>query len=224
MNNILLWIILLLVNFTGITLSYKLFKKTGLYIWIAMAAIIANIQVMKTIEVAGFVTTLGNIIYGTSYLATDILNEKYGRKAAQKGVYIGIFILLVTTVIMQVCLLFTPHASDIAQDSFKTIFGLLPRIAFASVVAYSISQIHDVWLFDKLRKRKNSPLWLRNNLSTLISQFIDNVLFTIIAFLGIFPMEIIIEIFVTTYIMKFVVAALDTPFIYLARKLHVEEK
>jgi len=67
-------------------------------------------------------------------------------------------------------------------------------------------------------------LWLRNNLSTLISQFIDNVLFTTIAFLGIFPMEIIIEIFITTYIMKFVVAALDTPFIYLARKLHVEEK
>lgn len=91
MNNNLLWLVLLLVNYLGITLSYKFFKKTGLFIWIAMAAIIANIQVIKTIEVFSYITTLGNIIYGTSYLATDILNEKYGRRRRRK-VSISVFL------------------------------------------------------------------------------------------------------------------------------------
>ena len=200
-----------------------IFKKTGLYIWIAMAAIVANIQVMKTVEVLGFVTTLGNIIYGTSFLATDILNEKYGRKEAQKGVYMGIFILIATTIIMQICLLFVPHSTDMAQSAFQTIFGFLPRVALASVIAYVISQLHDVWLFDKLKKLMPQHLWLRNNVSTLLSQLIDNVIFTFLAFSGVLPFDIVLEIFITTYLMKFVVAALDTPFIYLARSFHTKE-
>ncbi|QOR35153.1 queuosine precursor transporter [Clostridium sp. 'deep sea'] len=223
MNNNILWLILLIVNFIGITLSYKFLKNTGLYVWIAMAAVIANIQVMKTIEVMGFVTTLGNIIYGTSYLATDILNEKYGKKAAQKGVYIGIFTLITVTAIMQICLQFTAHATDTADGAFQTIFGFLPRIALASVIAYVISQTHDVWVFDKLKKRMPNKLWLRNNVSTIISQFLDTVIFTFIAFWGVMPTHIVLEIFFVTYIMKFVVAALDTPFIYFAKKIHTDE-
>lgn len=227
MGNNGLWFILLIVNFIGITLSYKFFKKTGLFIWVAMAAIIANIQVIQTIEVFGKITTLGNIIYGTSYLATDILNEKYGKKEAQKGVYIGIFILVTVTVIMQICLRFTPLAGDdfaaSTSESLNLIFGLLPRIAFASIVAYALSQLHDVWAFDKWKQKLPEHLWLRNNLSTLTSQLIDNVVFTFLAFWGTLEFPVILEIFVTTYMMKFVVAALDTPFIYLAKKMHPNE-
>lgn len=227
MNNNLLWLVLLLVNYIGITLSYKFFKKTGLFIWIAMAAIIANIQVIKTIEVFSYVTTLGNIIYGTSYLATDILNEKYGKKEAQKGVYIGIFILITVTVIMQICLLFKPLGGDAMalenSQALDVIFGFLPRITFASVLAYSISQLHDVWAYDKWRKKMPKHLWIRNNLSTLTSQLIDNVIFTFVAFYGVFDLKIIVEIFITTYIMKFIVAALDTPFIYLAKSMETNE-
>ena len=228
MSNNLLWIILLLVNYIGITLSYKFFKKTGLFIWIAMAAIVANIQVIKTIEVFSYVTTLGNIIYGTSYLATDILNEKYGKKEAQKGVYIGIFILITVTLIMQICLMFSPLGDDPVamanSNALDVIFSFLPRITFASVLAYSISQLHDVWAYNIWREKMPKHLWVRNNLSTLTSQLIDNIIFTFVAFYGIFEINIIIEIFITTYIMKFIVAALDTPFIYLAKKMHSEEE
>ncbi len=220
MNNNLLWFILLLINFSGILISYALFKKTGLYIWIAVAAVIANIQVMKTVEVYGFITTLGNIIYGTSYLATDILNEKYGKKEAQKGVYIGIFILIIVTIIMQVCLLFTPHIDDIAHGAFKTIFGLLPRIAFASITAYTISQLFDVWIFDQLKQKLPKHLWARNNGSTLISQMIDNTIFTFLAFWGVYPFSVVVQIFISTYLLKLIVGILDTPFIYLAKRLH----
>jgi hypothetical protein len=83
-----------------------------------------------------------------------------------------------------------------------------------------ISQSHDVWFFSKLKKRhKNNYLWLRNNLSTVTSQLIDNVIFSLIAFVGVFSWDIIGQIFLTSFILKVIVAACDTPFVYLARKI-----
>jgi uncharacterized integral membrane protein (TIGR00697 family) len=101
-----------------------------------------------------------------------------------------------------------------------TIFSLMPRIALASLAAYGVSQLHDIWAYDFWRRKYPSAraIWLRNNLSTMVSQLIDSVVFTLIAFYGVFPSEILIEIVGTTYVLKWIVAAADTPFIYLARK------
>lgn len=117
---------------------------------------------------------------------------------------------------MQITLLFTPHASDFAHDSLFTIFSVLPRIAFASIVAYVISQKHDVWAYAKWKKKYNK-IFISNNLSTLVSQSIDSLIFTIIAFLGVLPLNVMIQIFISTYILKTVIAILDTPFVYLAK-------
>lgn len=213
-----LWILLLFVNFGMVILAYRLFGKTGLYIWTALAVILANIQVMKTIEIFGLVTAMGNIIYSSLFLVTDILNEKYEKKDAQRSVWIGFFILLATTIIMQITLYFTPDASDTLSPHIVAIFGFLPRIALASLTAYLLSQLHDVWLFAKLKKAWNGKrLWVRNNISTIFSQLIDNTVFTLIAFYGIFSWQIMFEIFITSMILKIIVAALDTPFIYLAK-------
>ncbi len=54
--------------------------KTGLYVWVAISTIIANVQVLKTVSIFGMVATLGNIVYATSFLATDILSENHGRR------------------------------------------------------------------------------------------------------------------------------------------------
>ena len=71
MINELLWVLLLIVTFLFQIAAYRLFGKKGLYAWIAMAVIIANIQVMKTIGIFGLVTAMGNIIYSTTFLACD---------------------------------------------------------------------------------------------------------------------------------------------------------
>ncbi len=220
MINELLWFGLLIGSFFMVILAYKLFGRLGLYIWIAMAVILANIQVMKTISFFGLVTAMGNIIYSSIFLVTDILNEKYNKKEARKGVWIGFFVLIVTTIIMQVTLNFIPHESDLLSPHIQAIFSFLPRIALASLAAYFISQMHDVWIFAKLKKKmKGKKLWLRNNLSTILSQLIDNIIFTLIAFVGIFSWNIMLQIFITSYIMKVIVAACDTPFIYWAKKI-----
>ncbi len=222
MSNELLWVLLLLINFFGIIAAYRLFGKIGLFVWIALASFLANIQVMKTIQLFGYVTTLGNIIYGTSFLATDILNENYSPKDARHGVYIGIFSMVTITVIMQICLYFKPDASDFSQQALTTIFSLLPRITLASLTAYFVSQLHDVWAYALLKRKSPKKLWLRNNLSTMVSQLIDNVIFHAIAFIGVFSFDVILQIFVLSYISKWLVALLDTPFIYIAK--HMKEK
>jgi uncharacterized integral membrane protein (TIGR00697 family) len=220
MTNNTIWVVLLIVNYGLIALAFRFFRSHGLYAWITLASILANIQVIKTIELFGFVTTLGNIMYGTSFLATDILSECYGEKEAKKGVWIGIFSILATTIIMQICLWFAPHASDTSSSALGAIFSLLPRIAFASITAYLVSQNFDVWFYGFLRQKYPQKLWLRNNLSTMTSQLIDNTLFTLMAFWGVFPIDVIWQIFATTYLMKWFVALLDTPVIYWARALH----
>ncbi len=229
MINELLWVLLMVVNFIGITLAYRFFGKNGLYAWMAVAIIIANIQVMKTIGIFGLVTALGNIVYATTFLVTDILSENYGKKEARKAVWIGFFILIAVTIIMQISLLFVPHESDTLSPALESIFGLLPRIAIASLTAYVISQLHDVWAFNLLKKAfRGKYLWFRNNLSTMISQLIDNIIFTWIAFVGLFGLfgwervfdwSIILQIFIVSYVMKWFVAVCDTPFIYLSKRI-----
>jgi len=200
-------------------LAYRLWGKLGLFIWIPISVIAANIQVVKTVEIFGFIATLGNIVYATSFLVTDILNENYGRKEASKAVGIGFFALISMTVLMQFALRFLPHESDFAQGSLQTIFGILPRIALGSLTAYALSQLHDVWSYNRLKVRRPGRkfIWLRNNVSTMISQLIDSIVFTLIAFAGVFEFAVLIEILLTTYLFKWIVAAADTPFIYLAR-------
>ena len=227
MLNELLWILLLLVTFVIQILAYRFFGKNGLYAWIAVAIILANIQVMKTVGFFGLVTALGNIIYGTTFLTTDILCENYSKKEARKAVWIGFFMLIAVTITMQICLEFVPHESDTLSPSLQQIFGLLPRITIASLTAYLISQFHDVWAFTFWKKLfKGKHLWFRNNLSTMTSQLVDNIIFTWIAFVGffglfgweqVFSWSIIFQIFVVSYTMKWIVAIFDTPFVYLSR-------
>ena len=217
--NELLWVAMLVLNFAGIIVCYRLFGKIGLFIWVPISVILANIQVVKTIELFGLTATLGNIVYATSFLATDILSENYGIKEAKRAVYIGFFTLIVMAGLMNLALVFKPAPEDFAQESLLTIFNLVPRIAGASLLAYWISQLHDVWAYQFWKRRFPSSrfIWLRNNASTIVSQLIDSVIFSLAAFAGKFPTGVLIEIVVSTYLLKVIVAVADTPFIYFAR-------
>lgn len=226
MTNEILWLFLLLANFFAILIAYRFFGKTGLYIWIPVATILANIQVLKMIDLFTIGVTLGNITYASSFLVTDILSENYDKKSARKAVYIGFFSLSATVLIMNIALMFKPNEFDFIQESLKNIFSLLPRIAFASLVAYGISQLHDVWAYNfwKTQLPHMKFLWLRNNASTMVSQLFDSLIFTSIAFWGLLPTNEFLEILITTYILKLIVAAIDTPFLYLARIMFTHGK
>ncbi|MBI9015521.1 MAG: queuosine precursor transporter [Clostridiales bacterium] len=221
MSNELLWVIFIVVQFGLLVGTYKLFGLTGLYVWIGFAIVAANIQVVKMVDLFGISGTLGNIMYGSIFLATDLINEKYGRKQAQKAVYIGFVMLVSFTVITQIALKFTPNEYDFAQSALETVFTLLPRITIGSLTAYIISQTLDVYLFDKIKSKFGSKgqLWIRNNGSTLISQAIDTAIFTFIAFTGVLPFTVVLEIFWFSYVIKIITSLVDTPFVYWMRSI-----
>ncbi|WP_022662209.1 queuosine precursor transporter [Paucidesulfovibrio longus] len=218
--NELLWIGFALMDLTLVLIIYRFFGRIGLFGLVVFNLILCNIQVLKTVELFGFTATLGNVLYASVFLSTDILSEKYGRKAAQKAVLLGFVTLVMTAVYMQIALRFVPAPGDFAQPSLETLFGFLPRVALGSLCAYLVSQFHDVWAFHFIKERTSGRhLWLRNNASTLVSQFLDSAIFCLIAFWGQFETSVFLEILGTTYVFKLFVAIADTPFIYLARRI-----
>jgi len=215
-----LWILFALVDLCMVLAVYRFFGRVGLFGLMVFNLLLCNIQVLKTVELFGLTTTLGNVLYASVFLATDLLSEFYGKKEAQKGVLLGFVTLLMMVGYMQIALLFQPAADDFAQPHLQALFGFMPRIALASMFAYLVSQMHDVWAFHAIKQRTGGKmLWLRNNASTMVSQFLDSAIFCTIAFWGVFPLNIFMEIMLSTYIIKVAVAALDTPFIYLAKRL-----
>ena len=218
--NELLWLGFALLDLTLVLVVFKLFGRSGLFAMIVFNLLLCNIQVMKTVELFGLTTTLGNVLYASVFFATDLLSEFFGKDAAKKGVLLGFLALVTATLYMQIALLFVPSAEDFAQPHLAVIFGFMPRVALASMAAYLVSQWHDVWAFHFWKQKTHGRfLWLRNNLSTLASQLLDSVIFCVIAFVGVFESGVWVQILVTTYVFKVIVAVLDTPFIYLARKV-----
>lgn len=216
--NELLCVITLVISFTFVILSYKFLGKTGLFLWIAIATIVSNIQTVKLVNIFGIESSLGTILYGSTFLATDILNLKYGKKEAKKTILIGFLTMIVMTVFMSLCLKYTPSSNDFAQQSLITIFTVNIRITIASLIAFAFSQFIDTILFQKLQKKYNK-LWLSNNASTMICQIIDTIIFCMITYYGLVDIHVIFQIMISMYAFKFIIALCDTPYIYIASKI-----
>ena len=217
MPNEIIWIILVLFSFVALWGMKVFFKVHGLFVWMGFSVITANILVLLQVVLFGFTATLGNIQYGASFAVTDTLCELQGKRQAQKAVWVGFYIQLCFTVVISIALWFMPAAGDFAHPHLQQLFQILPRITIASLVAYIISQTYDVWAFKTIHKYfpARRMLWLRNNASTLSSQLLDTLIFCPIAFYKVLPLSIVVEIMVTTYLFKVIVAILDTPFVYL---------
>ena len=218
MFNDVLWILYVLLDLGMAVVMFRLFGKKGLFATIVVAAVLSNIQVVKLVDIFGFTNAIGNVTYASIFFATDMLSEIYGKKEARKGVWLGFASIIIMAVYMQLLLLFKPSQFDIMQPHLKAIFSLTPRIALGSVIAYLISQNIDVTLFHFWKKlTKGRFLWLRNNGSTMISQFVDSVVFITIAFWGVFPIHVFVSILLSCYFLKWLIAAIDTGFIYWGR-------
>lgn len=219
MNEILLLIEMIIV-FSLVLASKKLFGKNGLFIWIAIASVLANIQVTKSVTVFGISATLGNVLFSSNFLATDILTECYGVREGKRGVYISLFSILVYIVISQITLIFTPNEIDTVSGAMNTLFSLAPRVCISSVVMCFIANLADVHLYEFLKNKLNGKhMWLRNNIATIVCNCLENFLFVFFAFVNIYSFKDIILIAVSTSIIEIIVALCDTPFLYLAKKV-----
>lgn len=222
MTNELWALVAFILTFLGLVLMYRFFGKEGLFVWVAIGTVIANIQVTKSVELFGITATLGNVLFASIYLATDILNDRYGRGVAKKAVWLGFASAIIMTVLMTTSLQFIPTKTDIAQESMQTLFGVVPRIVLGSIIAYIIGQYVDVYLFNLIKKYFSSErtFIVRAYGSTVFSSIVDTALFSIIAFTGLMPNDVVFEIFITTYIFKLASTILNIPFGYWAKSFH----
>ena len=211
-----------LVTFILMVIMFRCFGKQGLIAWVAIGTIIANIQVIKTVHIFGISATLGNVMFASIYLATDILNDIYGRKVAKRAVWLGFSSTLVMIIVMQMSLHFIPAPEDMAQKSLSTIFELVPRIAVGSIIAYIIGQHVDVFIFSTIKKvfSSDKTFIIRAYGSTMLSSIIDTALFVTIAFAGTLPNMVVFEIFITTYLLKLISTIFNVPFGYIAQSMY----
>ena len=189
MSNEILLILSIFIIYGSVIVMYKLFGKQGLFCFTSIATIAANIEVLIMVKAFGMVMTLGNVLFASTFLITDIVSEVYGKKDAKRAVHIGITTSIVFIIFSQWWLLYTPDSTDFAMPAMQTIFSNTPRLMITS------------------------------NGSTLISQFLNNILYTFGAFWGIHDFKTLISIAISSYVIFIVTSLADTPFVYLARRI-----
>jgi uncharacterized integral membrane protein (TIGR00697 family) len=220
MNTVLIFVEIVAV-FAALSLCYRLFGKVGAIAWVAMATILANVITAKNANIFGLSTAIGTVMFASTFLATDILAEYHSLKDAKTAVYVGLFADVILIISTQIALLYQPSEFDYADGAMQTLFALNLRISLASMVMYFISNIADVYLFSKIKEKSNGKkLWLRNNVSTILCNCLENFGFIFLAFVGIYDGETILTIAVSTSIIEAIVAVCDTPFLYLAGAIH----
>lgn len=227
MTNELLIIISFLIIYGSVTGFYRFFGKNGLLAFNVCATILANIEVLILVRAFGIEMTLGNILFASTFLVTDILSENHSRKDANRAVLISTLCSILFIAVSQMWLLYTPSENDWASGPIRTIFSSTPRIVCSSLLVYLISQLTDVWLYHKwwdwCRKKfgdEKKGLWIRNNGSTMISQLLNTLLYTFFAFYGTYEIHTLLSIFLSSYLIFFVTSLLDTPFVYWCRNIH----
>ncbi len=172
------------------------------------------------VEVFGaslFEVSVGILPYPVTFLITDLISEIYGRKMANQIVTAGIFASLFSMGIILIAEVAPAiDTSPIDDRTFTKVFALSPIAVLASMIAYLFAQYIDIGIYHFWKKlTQGKYLWLRNNCSTFLSQFIDT--FTVVGLLcifGVLPWDMFVGLVISGFLFKIFIALLDTPFLY----------
>jgi hypothetical protein len=193
-----------------------LLAMLGLYIAMLLTAVTAGSKVFALGPLSASATVFP---YALSFWVTDIVSEIYGRRTASRFVLIGLGALVLANLLFRVAVAVPPAPGYPHQEAFATVFSFSPRLFAAGVGAYLVSQLLDVHIFHALRERtQGRHVWLRNNVSTLCAQLVDTVLFITLGFFG--AVDGLLSLIVGQYLIKAVIALLDTPLLYAVLALH----
>lgn len=215
--NTLVFFVETLIVFGLLVFTNKVFKKEGVIAWVGIATVLANVITAKNADVMGFNTAIGTVMFASTFLATDILSECYGKEYARKAVLLGLFSSFLLIVATQIALLYKPSEFDMADAPMRELFGFNLRISLASMVMYFVANMADITIFEKLKaKTDGRKMWLRNNVATIFCNCLENFGFIFLAFVGIYDLPTIFNIALSTSVIELIAALVDTPFLYLA--------
>ena len=232
LNQEILWVATIFIDLGCALIMFYMFGRQGLYATIVISLLLANLQGPKLTEIFGLQTSMAVILYSSIYFATDLLSERYGKEEATRAVMIGFLVSIVILLMTSLSLLYVPttssEAASLAENvhaATVTLFDYSPRFVMGSLLAYLVSQRMDVLIFHYLkRKTSGKHLWLRNNLSTMISQGLDTLVYGLIVWWGVVDFFTAMTLAGSKYVFKVLIALIDTPFIYIARNWDVSDK
>ena len=159
----------------------------------------------------GFAASATVFSYAMSFAFTDTISELFGPSRARQAVIIGFVGLILSVAFFQISIHAPPAEGWGNQSAYQLTLGHSFRLLLGGWTSYAISQNLDVWIFHKVREKTQARhLWLRNNVSTAVSQFIDTCIFITVAFYGVFP---IWNAILGQYLLKLIIAAIDTPLV-----------
>ena len=198
----------------------KLYRKRDfLFALFVSSMVMVNTLGTKIISIVGIRVSVGIFFVPVLFLVTDIIGEVFGRAEASRFVNMATIMLVVLFVMMGICIAVPPNESWGMQEEYVKIFGSSLRMTIASLVSFVVAQQLDVFMFSFWGKVTHGKhLWIRNNLSTIVSQFIDTTIFEFIAFWHLndkFTTAYIFSLIIPYWLFKVVFALLDTPFCYL---------
>lgn len=209
------------LNSKDLQLAYRIYFTLGaLFI---CALVVSNLIFQKFFSwdffgIYTFEISVGILPYPITFLITDIVSEIYGRKKANQMVTAGIFASLFSLLIVYVAKVVPATSwSPVSDSLFIIVFGATALAVFASMMAYLLAQYVDIHIYHFWKRvTKGKHLWLRNNFSTFLSQFIDtaSVLLLLCAF-GLIEWNLFGGLLLGGFLFKILVAAFDTPFLYL---------
>ena len=214
---------------------HKLFGSLGLKLFMTLGIVLVNIKVLKGMKLDCFPEpiVMGTVLMGSVFLATDILAEYYGLKDAKQGIWMSFLGILFVAVMMLVTLGVAPvnlgdfpQCEDmvLAHHAMERLFLPTPAILLASLISYLISQYVDVTTFLQMKFWTNGRyLWIRTATATILSAFIDNCIFSFLAWKIFHPIAMSNGQFIQSYILgafllRLCVAALNVPVIYWVRR------
>ena len=198
----------------------NLYRKRDLLFALFVASMVmVNTLGTKITTILGVRVSVGIFFVPVLFLTTDIIGEVFGRKEASRFVNMATIMLVLLFVMMSVCIAIKPNESWDMQEQYATVFGSSMRMTIASLISFVVAQQLDVFMFSLWGKiTKGKHLWIRNNMSTIVSQLIDTTIFEFIAFWHLTPKyttSYIFSLILPYWLFKVVFALLDTPFCYL---------
>lgn len=191
---------------------------TGVFV---TSLLVADLVAGKYFVLGALEMSVGTVTFPIAFLLTDIVNEYYGQRGARFMTAIGMGMLVLAFALVAFARALPPSPGTfIPEESFQAVFGMAPRLIFASLTAYLISQLVDIHTFHVVKRITESKhLWARAIGSTVLSQIVDTVAVNFGVMLGARPFAEIAAITAWSYLYKIVVAVALTPLCYVAHEV-----
>lgn len=190
----------------------------GLYVTFVLVAqvLAAKISVFD-LGFSTFFGPSGVLVFSITYLLTDIVNEKFGRKETQKMILIAFVSQIAMVFFFWLGVKFTPAPFWTIQETWEQIFNLVPRITLASWVAFIITENFDAYAYSLFKKiTKGKHLWMRNAFSSIPALLLDSMIFIPLAFFGVMP---VLPLIIGQTAVKWLVGLVNIPFMYLNKAI-----